>query len=149
MIFFSVRTEPPIKHDATAVSGDGAEHATVVRQQHARHVHQRRQLRYQHGDHSGGAAVRADMRAGAELHRAMRAAVRAALRRRDGGAGGGAPRGDGAEAASAQPHPGGGVWCLRRDRPGDRVPHMPRGVRERGQGSNAAQVQPRLPRALH
>ena len=71
-----------------AVFGDGTEHATLVwRQQHERHVHQRCELRHQHGDHSGSAAVRFDMRARPELHRAVRAAVRVALRRRDGESG--------------------------------------------------------------
>ncbi|OAY70443.1 RING-H2 finger protein ATL72 [Ananas comosus] len=40
-----------------------------------------RELRHEHGDHPRGAAVRADIRAGAQLDRAVRAPVRAAPRR--------------------------------------------------------------------
>jgi hypothetical protein len=107
---------------------------------------QRRQLRHQHGHHPRRAAVRAPLRDGPQLARALPHPLGTPR------AGRGGRRRRRAQEARAPEHPRRGVRRVRRRRGGGcrrrRLRHLPRRVRGRREGARAAALRPRLPRPL-
>lgn len=122
----------------------------------------REQLRRERGHDPSGAPVRAHLRAGAQLHRSVRAPVldqdavvvarrRAAAAAGRGGTGFAAGAvGRAAEGAARDADAGvlGGAASAAGGRRRSRVRHLPGRAGARGARAGAAQVQPRLPRPL-